>query len=205
MKDNKEGTIFIIDISGYSHLVSITDNDAGSLIICNLLESIIDANRLSFSISEIEGDAILFYKYGPVNTTSQILGQFDMMLKAFNRKAAYFEKTYPQVAGLSIKLVAHYGTIGRFSVGCYSKLFGQSVIEAHRLLKNSIGWDTYALITTAFLQEQAQLGSDRESGQACDIYDIGHLCYSYYSFRRRADHTSNTLSTLPAGRMQCCY
>jgi len=60
----KKGTILIVDISGYTHFVKEADHAAGAQVISSLLSSIITNNTLGFHISEIEGDAILFYKYG---------------------------------------------------------------------------------------------------------------------------------------------
>jgi hypothetical protein len=184
MNEDHKGTIFIVDISGYSKFVTETDNEAGSLIICGLLEAIIGANRLSFHISEIEGDAILFYQHGPALPIKELLSQFEMMLGSFRKKLKTYKEDFPQTASLSIKLVVHYGIIGKFSVGSHSKLFGQAVVEAHRLLKNSIGTHTYALITREYFNEQDQNYSFpiAEAAEACEIYDIGRLCYSYFAY-----------------------
>ncbi|SEM79877.1 Protein of unknown function [Mucilaginibacter gossypiicola] len=183
MNEDHRGTIFIVDISGYSKFVAETENEAGSLIICALLESIIEANRLSFNISEIEGDAILFYRHGPAFPVKDILAQFEIMLQAFKNKLETFKDNFPQTSALSIKLVVHYGVIGRFAVGSYSKLFGQAVVEAHRLLKNSIGTHTYALITKDYYQQdQDDFILPAEAKDICELYDVGRLCYTYFAY-----------------------
>ena len=184
MNEDHRGTIFIVDIIGYSRFVAETENEAGSLIICSLLESIIDANRLSFNISEIEGDAILFYRHGPAFPVKNILSQFELMLQAFKNRLETFKESFPQTGALSIKLVVHYGVIGRFAVGNYSKLFGQAVVEAHRLLKNSIDTHTYALITKEYFnqQEQTDFTLTSDATEVCELYDVGRLCYTYFPF-----------------------
>jgi hypothetical protein len=184
MNEDHRGTIFIVDISGYSKFVAETENEAGSLIVCALLESIIDANRLSFNISEIEGDAILFYRHGPAFPVKEILLQFEAMLQAFQNKLETFKDSFPQTSALSIKLVVHYGMIGRFAVGSYSKLFGQAVVEAHRLLKNSIDTHTYALITKDYFNQQGQneFIHPTEATEVCELYDVGRLCYIYFAY-----------------------
>ena len=60
----KKGIILIADTSGYTHFVKQADHAAGAQVISSLLSSIISNNTMGFHISEIEGDAILFYKYG---------------------------------------------------------------------------------------------------------------------------------------------
>ncbi|NVM67686.1 hypothetical protein FHW88_006014 [Mucilaginibacter sp. SG538B] len=184
MNEDHRGTIFIVDISGYSKFVTETENEAGSLIVCSLLESIIDANRLSFNISEIEGDAILFYRHGSAFPVKEILSQFELMLEAFKNRLKTFKESFPQTSFLSIKLVVHYGVIGRFAVGSYSKLFGQAVVEAHRLLKNGIDTHTYALITKEYFNEQRQndFMLPDEATEVCELYDVDRLCYTYFPF-----------------------
>ncbi|MDN3551518.1 DUF2652 domain-containing protein [Mucilaginibacter aquaedulcis] len=130
MDADLKGTIFIVNISGYDHFVSEIGNEMGSLIIAKLLNAIIKANNLSFLISEIEVDAILFYRLGPAFTTDVILAQFKAMLKSFNNEINACKSFYPQVKKLSIKWVVHYGNIGNFSVNGFSRLHGPGTAKA---------------------------------------------------------------------------
>jgi len=61
--ENK-GLLFIPDISGFTRFINETEIDHSRLIIQELLELLINANDVGLEISEIEGDAILFYKFG---------------------------------------------------------------------------------------------------------------------------------------------
>lgn len=58
------GLLFIPDISGFTRFVNETEIEHSRLIIQELLETLINTNQIGLEISEIEGDAILFYKYG---------------------------------------------------------------------------------------------------------------------------------------------
>ena len=60
----EQGLIFIPDISGFSRFVTRTEIDHSRLIVQELLETLIEANEIGLEVSEIEGDAILFYRYG---------------------------------------------------------------------------------------------------------------------------------------------
>ena len=65
------GLLFIPDISGFTRFVNEVEIDHSRFIIQQLLEELIKANDSGLEISEIEGDAILFYKYGePEELTS---------------------------------------------------------------------------------------------------------------------------------------
>jgi len=179
----QEGTIFIVDISGYTRFVKETENSIGVLIVSHLLKEIIAANRLSFSVSEIEGDAILFYRYGKPYPVEVMVKQFDVMLKAFNRKIAEFKVCTTNVAHLSIKSVAHYGEIGQFSIGNFKKLYGKTLIEAHRLLKNTIHRNTYTLITRQYFDACPASQVEVSVGiQQSEKYDVGELSYTYFAY-----------------------
>ena len=60
--ENK-GLIFIPDISGFTHFVNSVEIDHSQHIIHELLELILKANQIDLTVSGIEGNAILFYKF----------------------------------------------------------------------------------------------------------------------------------------------
>jgi hypothetical protein len=182
----QRGTIFIVDISGYTNFVKETQNAVGLLTVSKLLEEIISSNKLLFKVSEIEGDAILFYRYGKPYPVDVILRQFEAMLWAFNNKIAQLKIYSDHVTYLSIKAVVHYGEIAQFSIGRFRKLYGQPLIEAHRLLKNSIHRDTYALITEQYIAASSKKEHTELPGiQLCEKYDVGELCYTYFPYSDR--------------------
>ena len=113
----KKGTIFIVDMSGYTAFVKNTQNSIGLLTVSKLLEKIISSNNLLFKVSEIEGDAVLFYRYGEPYPVDIILKQFESMLQAFNNMIDQLKIYGDTVTYLSIKSVVHYGEIAQFSIG----------------------------------------------------------------------------------------
>ncbi|MGA9650738.1 DUF2652 domain-containing protein [Pedobacter sp.] len=177
-----QATIFIVDISGYSRFVNEMDFDSGVSIVSELLGSIMESNRLSFTVSELEGDAVLFYKFGTPNTVEEILRQFEDMLFAFDQVIQRYRLSIPQVGNLSVKVVVHYGKIGLFQLKGFSKLYGAPVITAHRLLKNKVNTHTYALITQAFIEAQARPFEGIPGVELCESYDVGRLCFTYFPF-----------------------
>ena len=151
--DAREGIIFIPDISGFTKFVHTTDIRLGREVAAELLSIILHTNILNLKVSEIEGDAILFYRYGPPPTLSALLRQYELMLVAFKRKLREFnEHRHPFALDMSLKLIVHFGPIAEYQLYGFKKLYGEAVIEAHRLLKNDIPNHSYILITKAMIR-----------------------------------------------------
>jgi hypothetical protein len=147
-----EGLIFIPDISGFTNFVKKIDTDLGWKITRELLIEIIESNPLYLEISEIEGDAILFYKQGKPLKMEALMNGFQHIMKCFNKKYRQLRDEYGIEAELSLKLIVHYGELSEYKIKGFTKLFGRAVIEAHRLLKNGSGNNSYMLVTDAYLK-----------------------------------------------------
>ncbi|WGQ10772.1 DUF2652 domain-containing protein [Pedobacter gandavensis] len=152
-------------------------------IVGQLFKAIIAEKRISFSISEIEGDAILFYRFGAPTSIEELLNEFTGMLNRFGELIKVYSKGFPSIAGLGLKAVVHFGEMVEFGVDKFSKLYGNILVDAHRLLKNSVPNQTYMLLTREYLEELADYPLDyitRCGVYQCDIYDVGSLCYTYF-------------------------
>lgn len=183
-KSMKKRIIFIPDISGYSRFVKETEITEGASITASLLRTLIATNNLSLRISEIEGDSILFYRYGNVYSLKKLLRQFNDMFVSFNEQKKKLAIRNPGVNNLSLKAVVHYGDIEEFSVNGFNKIYGSTVVEAHRLLKNSLELDSYLLISDAY-EKQLEVTQNAPtyafSGKVCECYDVGNICYTFFS------------------------
>lgn len=151
--DNK-GLIFIPDISGFTRFINEVEIDHGRHIIQELLEVIINSNEIGLEISEIEGDAILFYKYGEKPDLEVLYKQVEKMFCEFHKHLiAYDHRRFCQCTacagaiGLTLKVITHYGEFTGYNVKNFSKLIGKDIIIAHQLLKNDIEQHEYWLIT----------------------------------------------------------
>lgn len=185
MFEDKKGLVFIVDISGYSQFIRELSPNVGISVIRHLLQGIIESNFLSFKISEIEGDAILFYYLGVPPSVKNVLKQFDQMRTSFKKILSRYYSDIANIKILDLKAIAHYGTLIEFKINRFCKLFGNTLIDAHRLLKNSVPSDAYVLLTTDYLEQISNypLDYNTEFGTyQCDIYDVGSLCYRYFSF-----------------------
>ena len=157
--ENK-GLLFIPDISGFTRFVNETDIEHSRLIIQELLEILINANQIGLKVSEIEGDAILFYKFGESPKLEDLYKQVEKMFCEFHKRLIAYEQTrYCQCRAcksaidLSLKVITHYGEFTGYNVKNFSKLIGKDIIVAHQLLKNDIEKHEYWLITKSLLQD----------------------------------------------------
>jgi hypothetical protein len=151
--ENK-GLLFIPDISGFTQFINEMEIEHSRLIIQELLELLINANQLQLVISEIEGDAILFYKFGQSPSLDELYKQVKKMFCDFhNHLSAYEYRRFCQcpacssAINLTLKVVTHYGEFTSYNVKNFEKLIGKDVITAHQLLKNDIDQHEYWLLT----------------------------------------------------------
>jgi len=152
--------IFIPDISGFTEFVNTTAIEHSHHIISELLEIIINANILEFTVSEIEGDAVLFYKKDYIPSIDEIFEQSKEMFLRFHTHLQEIEKSNVCQCGacktassLSLKFIAHIGDIKEVAVKQFNKLIGSDLILAHRLLKNNIENKEYLLITDKYFED----------------------------------------------------
>jgi hypothetical protein len=183
-KQIREGLIFIPDISGFTELVHSTDVLTGQQITAELLSVVIDQNVLQLKIAEIEGDAVLFYRYGDVPCVAELTSQYEKMVEAFEYKREELEKRFSMRLDLSLKIIAHYGSMTSYRLGAFEKLYGGVVVEAHRLLKNSIECGSYLLVTDALMKKAGSVIDEGiRSNKLCEVYgSLRNICFSYWEY-----------------------
>jgi hypothetical protein len=152
MKHN--GLIFIPDISGFTNFVNSVELKHSQHIIGELLETILDANQMGLNVSEVEGDAILFYKLGKSPNLDVTYKQVEKMFLSFHEHLELYEsrrtchcKACISAINLSLKIITHYGEFTEYKIKNFLKLIGKDIIIAHQLLKNDIPQHEYWLIT----------------------------------------------------------
>src|SRR4030095_4854411 len=132
-----KGLIFIPDISGFTRFVNDMEIDHSRHIIEELLEVIITANQICLEISEIEGDAVLFYKYGDVPDLADVYKQVERMFCDFHKHLLRYDhrkfchcKACEGAVDLTLKVVTHYGEFTGYTVKNFNKLIGKDIIVA---------------------------------------------------------------------------
>jgi hypothetical protein len=179
---------FIPDISGYTSFINQVEIDHSTHIIKELLEIIISANVLDLKISEIEGDAVFFYRTGKGPTVEELIEQAEEMFTKFHQHLKFYERDRICQCGacstaneLSLKFVSHFGESTSRKIGTYNKLFGPDVTLVHKLLKNDIPFNDYLLFSST-INISKGLEKWDWSTMKKGIYnysDIGEVTYNY--------------------------
>lgn len=161
--DTQPALLFIPDISGFTKFVNETGIQTSRNLIADLLEIIIEANILDMSLTEIQGDAVLFHRLGDppsvqevINQCKQIFLDFQNYLKIVERDRRSEMGASLSVSSLTLKVMVHYGQVSVTNIRDHIKLMGKDVIIAHRLLKNDIDGDEYVLLTEDYLKTQPE-------------------------------------------------
>ena len=180
------GLLFIPDISGFSRFVNAVEIEHSRFIIQQLLEVLIQANDSGLQISEIEGDAILFYKFGAPAALLALYNQVAKMFRAFHQYLmAYDHRKICQCTAclsavdLTLKVITHYGEFTPMSVQHFEKLFGKDVIVAHQLLKNDIPQHEYWLVTHDLHRQPAELTQWMQWQTSSKETERGDIRFSY--------------------------
>ncbi len=183
--------IFIPDISGYTKFVNSTEILHAKHILEELLEVLMDANDIDMELSEIEGDALLFYRKGKAPTVDEMMKQVEKMFIKFHEYLRQLETHRICSCGacstannLTIKFVAHYGEVAENHVKDRFVLFGKEVIVAHRLLKNEVPSNSYGLFSNGLMEacdtwERLPEVSFSKVVPMEEEYDFGKANYSY--------------------------
>lgn len=184
-----KATILIPDISGFTEFLSQTEIEHSTHIINELLEVIIAQNQLEFFLSEIEGDAVLFYRKGASPTTEALIEQCLSMFKAFHHQLKIIARDTVCQCGacqmthnLNLKFILHSGELFEYKINRFVKASGIDMIIAHRLLKNQVPGDEYILISKNITEgKAAPVSKESLNWQlAADQYpSIGSVPYHY--------------------------
>lgn len=173
----QEGIILIPDLNGFTEFVFNTKLYTGEYIVRQLLSTLIEMNDQYFEISEIEGDAILFYRYDNDPSYQNISRMLCKMQDAFNRKIKELDQVLSTTIELSLKFIVHYGKFSQYTIGSFKKLYGKTVVEAHQLLKNDFAEQpSYVLFSNSFL-EKSQNVKNECSHDIDGIKDVGEIHY----------------------------
>lgn len=189
--------ICIPDISGFTEFMSETDFELTSKVIPSLLNKIIYSNEIGLKVSEIEGDAVLFYKTDKLPSLNKLVEQcayfyteFYKQLSILREKNRDNKDAWNIPAILGLKIILHYGDeIALTKVGNSIKLHGEDLIIAHRLLKNNIPLNEYLLLSEGLTKhyKNHQLDEkfewDKLKKNTAEYDHVGEVNYHYIDLK----------------------
>lgn len=205
--------LFLPDISGFTKFVQSVAIEHGRHITAELLEKIMGANELGLQVSEIEGDAIFFYRFGNPPTCQEMFAQIERMFLAFHSHLRLYstQRLCPcnacvSAPNLTLKFFAHYGSVMPTRIMDHTKLFGSDIITAHRLMKNEIQESEYALITQVLTKDwpPEAFPDWAHAKQGSQEYDVGRVDFDYVTvapLRQRVKDPSIEDYSIPGVRV----
>ncbi|GAA4013495.1 hypothetical protein GCM10022408_28240 [Hymenobacter fastidiosus] len=184
--------LFIPDISGFTRFIQESGSPLAPQLIADLLEILIEANMLTMEVSEIQGDAILFYRLGPPPPVQELVLQCRRIFLDFQNYVRLVERDLDSELSaalrgyeLTIKIIVHFGRVSVAQIRQFTKLMGRDVIVVHRLLKNNITGNEYILLSDGYLDTQTPADVARGFSwtrllRGTCFYDhLGEICYRY--------------------------
>ncbi|UOR05151.1 DUF2652 domain-containing protein [Hymenobacter aerilatus] len=151
----------IPDISGFTRFIQESGSQLAPFLVADLLEILIEANMIGMQVSEIQGDAILFYRIGPPPPIRQMVEQCRRIFLDFQNYLRLVERDADSELGialrgyeLTLKIIVHYGPVSVAQIRQHTKLMGKEVIVVHRLLKNNVMGSEYMLFSDGYLRTQ---------------------------------------------------
>ena len=96
-KDVLPTLLCIPDISGFTKFMGNTDFELSSKVIPSLLNKIIYSNEIELKISEIEGDAVLFYRTGDLPSFEKLMAQCHFFYSEFYKQLNQLQKSMTRI------------------------------------------------------------------------------------------------------------
>jgi hypothetical protein len=160
----KRLALVLVDISGYTRFVKMHTMSLlhAESIITDLLGAVIDNAEFPLTLSKLEGDAAFLYSVLEEGARGRaaaedILRQVDAFFAAFDAKASELVAAdacrcdaCSNIPMLKLKSVLHVGPAVIKKVRQFEEVAGEDVIVVHRLLKNTVPFNEYVLMTQAF-------------------------------------------------------
>jgi Protein of unknown function (DUF2652) len=177
------------DLSGFTDFTSSTEIDHAAHIMTELLEVLVESNQSGFTLAEIEGEAVLFYRSGEPLGRQQFVEQCFTMFSNFHLRLMVIERDRVRQCGacqsasnLTLKFIAYFGYLKEIMVARFVKATGVDMIVAHRLLKNDVDSHEYILMTEACCEVVGPSGQHpalqwSKSSRVCDA--IGTIKYEF--------------------------
>jgi hypothetical protein len=186
--------ICIPDITGFTRFMAETNLEFSKKIIPPLLRNLVSSNVLNLKVGEVEGDAILFYRYGALPSFKELIDQCKNFYIKFTEQLESLKIQFPDdfakyisANKLALKIVVHAAEMTSTYIEGLIKLIGEDLVVVHKLLKNSVEPPEYILFTEKLLSNYTEIEISETLNwhtlnKSEDTYDyIGSIKYRFIS------------------------
>lgn len=179
--------LVLLDISGYTRFIKLHNISLihAERIIDELLERAIAEVDTPLVLQELEGDAVYFYAIsdGTREMAREVITQVRRGLAAFKEREAELIsecgicvcEACKAVGRLTIKAVVHHGEAVFTQIRQFTKVSGEDVILAHRLLKVPIEQREYVLVTESMQRLLGNLDGRSAELRTEDCGELGQV------------------------------
>jgi len=150
----ERGSFVIADISGYTGYVVGSPLEHAEDVLTDVTALVIEHLAQVLSLNKQEGDAVFGYALEGSIDGAMLLDAIEECYFSFRNRLVGIERATAcdcnacaKLPDLDLKFVVHSGEFIRRPVAVGEELTGASVIVAHRLLKNDVAENGYALLT----------------------------------------------------------
>jgi uncharacterized protein YndB with AHSA1/START domain/class 3 adenylate cyclase len=193
MQQPERVCLLIADISGYTAYLAGVELDHAQDIIADLVGTVVTALRPNFRLAKLEGDAAFMEAPAEELDGSMLLDTIERCYFGFRRRRRDVRQATAcdcnacvRIPDLDLKFVVHHGQVLRQRMAGLEELIGPDVIVVHRLLKNTVGQDAYALLTQACIDATDLEPMTLGMRQTTDSYEhIGEVAAWVHDLDRR--------------------
>lgn len=186
------GTFLLADIGGYTTFLSDVGIEHAKEITSHLLNGMVAVNPDHWKVGNVVGDCLFLYSDSD-ETSDEIFAQVRGLYENFRDGIMEIAAGSTCRCGacdrsgdLALKFVVHGGEFDIQEIAGRQELIGSDIVVAHRLLKNSIPVDEYALLTGPMADVAKASGLPATAGR--DEYeDVGGLDYVYVDLQQVRD------------------
>ena len=192
-----EGTFVLADIGGYTTFLTEVGIEHAKEITSHLFNGMLKVNKNRWKVGNVEGDCLFFYaeareEPGPLFEHLRVLYEkFRGSVTDIAARSTCDCGACTRTSELRLKFVIHAGQYDTQDIGGRTELIGPEIVVAHRLLKNSVPVQEYALVTPALGNIG---GSGLPTTAGSETYeDVGTVEYTYLdlaSMRREYEQVS---------------
>ena len=179
----ERGSFVIADISGYTGYVVESPLEHAEDVLTDVTALVVEHLAQVLSLNKQEGDAIFGYALEGSLDGAMLLDVIEECYFSFRNRLVGIQRATAcdcnacaKLPDLDLKFVVHGGEFIRRPVAAGEELTGASVIVAHRLLKNEVPENGYALLTadavTALGLDPKRLGLRRHSERYDDVGEV---------------------------------